>query len=202
MSTGQSTLWIAKYPKMVIFNQEIHSDISKKWNFKHTHAIVQDCTWLEHKLDITVIKHVSYCIQPTALQPTAEPWPPTHYCTCVIYRNEENIHSKVNGATVEDKTLYKVFQLHTSHLYVLYIPTSLRHYYDIMYFISTNISYLVTLHNPRSNLSLTPSVLLSSLFPFPHPQCDTLCVQPVCCTFHVWCSSKCLFRKNNGGTAG
>jgi hypothetical protein len=156
MSTGQSPLWIAKYPKMVIFNQEIHSDISKKWNFKHTHAIVQDCTWLEHKLDITVIKHVSYCIQPTALQPTAEPWPPTHYCTRDIYRNEENIHSKFNGATVEDKTLYKVFQLHTSHLYVLYIPTSLPHYYDIMYLISTSISYLVTLHNPRSNLSLTP----------------------------------------------
>jgi len=82
MSTGQPPLRIAKYPKMVTFNQEIHSDISNNWNYKHAQAIVQHSTWYEHQLDITATKHVSYCIHPMALQPTVQPWPPTCYCMC------------------------------------------------------------------------------------------------------------------------
>ena len=91
MSTGQSPLRTPKYPKVVIFNQEIHSDISKNWNFKHAQATVQDCTWYEHKLDITAINHVCYCIQPIALQPIVEPC----YCMYIITWTDENIHSKL-----------------------------------------------------------------------------------------------------------
>ena len=62
----------------------------------------------------------------------------------VYHRNEENIHSKLIVHCWRHNT---VSVLRVSIRYkpslCIYIPTSLQHYYDIMYFISTNISYFI-----------------------------------------------------------
>ena len=88
MSTGQSPLQIAKYPKMVTFSQEIHSDISNNWNYKHAQAIVQHSTRsLQQNMSViaSILRHHSLQSSP-GLPPVL---------ARVINWNKENIHSKL-----------------------------------------------------------------------------------------------------------